>query len=117
MDVYSDQNILSDDYSGKSPAVQYKGGRVSLDFQNVDVRTVLQILAKEAGVNIIASDSVKGKLTLKLNNVRWDEALDLILQSKNLGMRKVGSIINIAPKSEFEAQDRQELMIEKDQIE
>lgn len=117
LDVYSDQNILSDDYSGKSPAVQYKGGRVSLDFQNVDVRTVLQILAKEAGVNIIASDSVKGKLTLKLNNVRWDEALDLILQSKNLGMRKVGSIINIAPKSEFEAQDRQELMIEKDQIE
>ncbi|QRN40584.1 MAG: type IV pilus secretin PilQ [Neisseriaceae bacterium] len=116
VDVYTNESIFSTERVGKSPNLKYKGGKVSFDFQNIEVRTILQILAKEGNINIVASDSVKGKLTLKLNNVRWDEALDLILQSRNLGMRKVGSIIHIAPKSEFEVQDRQQLMMEKDQI-
>ena len=123
VEIQADEGLISDSQvlSGKradgmyDPYIKHKGGKISLDFQNVDVRTVLQILAKEANINIVASDSVQGKLTLKLDNVRWDEALHLVLQAKNLGMRKVGSIINIAPRQEFEAQDRQELNLEREQ--
>ena len=124
VEIKTDEGLISDGQvlSGKrttggayDPYVKYQGGKISLDFQDVDVRTVLQILAKEADINIVASDAVRGKLTLKLDNVRWDEALHLVLQAKNLGMRKVGSIINIAPRQEFEAQDRQELNLEREQ--
>ena len=66
----------------------FKGNKVSLDFQDVDVRTVLQILAKESGMNIVASDSVTGKMTLTLKDVPWDQALDLVMQARNLDMRK-----------------------------
>ena len=76
----------------------FKGNKVSLDFQDVDVRTVLQILAKESGMNIVASDSVTGKMTLTLKDVPWDQALDLVMQARNLDMRKTGNVINVAPR-------------------
>lgn len=88
-------------------AKSFKGGRITLDFQDVDVRTILQILAKESGMNIVASDSVQGKMTLNLKDVPWDQALDLVMQARNLDMRRQGNIINIAPRQELLEQDRQ----------
>ena len=79
----------------------FKGNKVSLDFQDVDVRTVLQILAKESG-----SDSVTGKMTLTLKDVPWDQALDLVMQARNLDMRKTGNVINVAPRDELLAKDK-----------
>ena len=84
----------------------FKGNKVSLDFQDVDVRTVLQILAKESGMNIVASDSVTGKMTLTLKDVPWDQALDLVMQARNLDMRKTGNVINVAPREELLAKDK-----------
>ena len=64
----------------------FKGRKISLDFQDVEVRTILQILAKESGMNIVASDTVKGTMTLSLKDVPWDQALDLVMQARNLDM-------------------------------
>jgi len=79
----------------------FTGKRVSLDFQDVDVRTILQILAKESNMNIVASDSVSGKMTLSLKDVPWDQALDLVMQSRGLESRRNGNIIRVAPAEEF----------------
>ncbi|WP_037587366.1 type IV pilus secretin PilQ [Stenoxybacter acetivorans] len=84
----------------------FKGGKISLDFQNIDVRTILQILAKESGMNIVASDSVQGKMTISLKDVPWDQALDFVMQARNLDMRKQGNIINVAPRAEMLANDK-----------
>ncbi|WP_369589061.1 type IV pilus secretin PilQ [Kingella oralis] len=93
---------------------KFTGKRISLDFQNVDVRTVLQILATESGMNIVASDSVQGKMTLSLKDVPWDQALDLILAARELDMRRVGNIINVAPRAEMLARDKAELTARKE---
>lgn len=85
----------------------FKGGRITLDFQDVDVRTILQILAKESGLNIVASDSVQGRMTLNLKNVPWDQALDLVMQARGLDMRRQGNIINIAPRAELLQRERE----------
>lgn len=83
----------------------FKGKRVSLDFQDIDVRTILQILAKESGMNIVASDSVQGKMTISLKDVPWDQALNLVMETRNLDMRREGNVINIAPRDEFMSRD------------
>nr|WP_253341303.1 type IV pilus secretin PilQ family protein [Neisseria sp. HSC-16F19] len=85
----------------KNNRQSFSGRRISLDFQDVDVRTILQILAKESGMNIVASDSVQGKMTISLKDVPWDQALDLVMQSRNLDKRQQGNIINIAPREEL----------------
>ncbi|MCI4053440.1 secretin and TonB N-terminal domain-containing protein, partial [Klebsiella pneumoniae] len=77
-------------------------------------RTILQILAKESGMNIVASDSVNGKMTLSLKDVPWDQALDLVMQARNLDMRQQGNIVNIAPRDELLAKDKAFLQAEKD---
>lgn len=92
----------------------FRGRKISLDFQDVEVRTILQILAKESGVNIVASDSVNGKMTLSLKDVPWDQALDLVMQARNLDMRRQGNIINIAPRDELLAKDKAFLQAEKE---
>lgn len=92
----------------------FKGGRVSFDFQDVDVRTILQIIAKESGMNIVASDTVTGKMTLTLKDVPWDQALDLVMQARNLDMRKSGNIINVAPRKELLARDIETLTQERE---
>ncbi|MDC7704620.1 type IV pilus secretin PilQ [Vogesella indigofera] len=85
----------------------YKGQRLSLNFQTVDVRSLLQVIAEFTGLNIITSDSVSGSLSLRLNDVPWDQALDLILTQKNLEKRQVGNVIRIAPRSELVSIERQ----------
>ena len=92
----------------------FKGRKISLDFQDVEVRTILQILAKESDTNIVASDTVNGKMTLSLKDVPWDQALDLVMQARNLDMRQQGNIINIAPRDELLAKDKAFLQAEKE---
>ena len=92
----------------------FSGKRVSFDFQDVEVRTILQILAKESGMNIVASDSVKGKMTLTLKDVPWDQALDLVLDARNLDMRRTGNIINVAPRDELLAKDKATLQAQNE---
>lgn len=80
-----------------------KTNRVSFNFQNIDVRALLQLLADFSGYNILVSDSVTGTMSLKLNNVPWDQALQIILNSKGLGMKRDGNVIRVAPVSELVA--------------
>ena len=87
----------------------YSGEKLSLNFQNIDVRSVLQVIADFTGFNIITSDSVSGNLTLRLKDVPWDQALDIIMQSKGLGQRKTGNVIWIAPAEEITAKERLKL--------
>jgi type IV pilus assembly protein PilQ len=87
----------------------YKGEKLSLNFQNVDVRAVLQVIADFTGLNIITSDSVTGNLTLRLKEIPWDQALDIIMQTKGLDMRKNGSVILIAPREEIALREKQQL--------
>lgn len=89
---------------------EYGGEKLSLNFQNVDVRSVLQVIADFTNFNIITSDSVQGNLTLRLKDVPWDQALDIILQAKGLDMRKTGNVIWIAPSEELAA--REKLLLE-----
>ena len=88
---------------------QYAGEKLSLNFQNIDVRSVLQVIADFTSFNIITSDSVQGNLTLRLKDVPWDQALDIILQAKGLDMRKTGNVIWIAPGDELAAREKMQL--------
>jgi type IV pilus assembly protein PilQ len=87
----------------------YKGEKISFNFQNVEVRAALQAVADISGLNIIASDSVSGSLTLQLKQVPWDQALDVIMQAKGLDMRKNGNVLWIAPKEELLTKEKLEL--------
>ncbi|SRR5579883_342074 len=86
---------------GAPKPVVYKGGRVTFNFQDIPVRSVLQLLADVSGTNIVASDSVQGNVTLRLVNVPWDQALDVILRAKNLDKRQDGNVIWVAPQQEL----------------
>lgn len=105
------------DYSSPAPvytpppvrsAVQYTGEELSLNFQDIEVRSVLQLLADFTDLNIVVSDSVSGKLTLRLKNVPWDQALDIILRTKGLDKRASGNVIMVAPSAEIAAQETAE---------
>ncbi|MBT9550231.1 MAG: type IV pilus secretin PilQ [Hydrogenophaga sp.] len=87
----------------------YNGEKLSLNFQNIEVRSLLQVIADFTNFNIVTSDSVTGAVTLRLKDVPWDQALDIILQAKGLGMRKSGNVLWIAPKDEIAAREKQEL--------
>lgn len=93
----------------QSTRAGYKGERLSLNFQNVDVRSLLQVIADFTNLNIITSDSVAGNLTLRLKDVPWDQALDIILQAKGLDMRKNGNVILVAPKEELATKEKLDL--------
>ena len=88
--------------------VGYTGEKLSLNFQNIEIRSLLQVIADFTNFNIVTSDSVTGALTLRLKDVPWDQALDIIMQAKNLGMRKNGSVLWIAPKDEINAKEKLE---------
>lgn len=92
----------------------FKGSRVTLDFQNIEVRTILQILAKESGMNIVASDSVQGNMTISLKDVPWDQALQLVLDARDLDKRQSGNIINVAPREELLSKDKRDLTAKKE---
>lgn len=99
--VIEDPNQL---VKGSKPG--YSGEKLSLNFQNIEVRSVLQVIADFTGLNIVASDTVTGNLTLRLKDVPWDQALDIIMQNKGLTMRKVGNVITVAPTEEVAAKDK-----------
>lgn len=84
----------------------FVGEKLSLNFQNVEVRSVLQVLADFTGLNIITSDTVSGNLTLRLKDVPWDQALDIILKSKGLDLRKEGNVVWIAPRDELATREK-----------
>ena len=89
--------------------VGYAGEKLSLNFQNIEVRALLQVIADFTNFNVVTSDTVTGNVTLRLKDVPWDQALDIILQAKNLGLRKSGNVILIAPKDELNAKEKIEL--------
>ena len=87
----------------------YTGERLSLNFQNIEVRAVLSLIADFTGNNLVATDTVGGNVTLRLRNVPWDQALDIILKSKGLGIRQSGNVMMVAPQAELAARERLEL--------
>lgn len=88
---------------------QFTGERISLSFQSVEIRSLLQIIADVAGTNMVISDSVNGDIAMRLQNVPWDQALDIILRSKGLGMRRQGNVMMVAPVGEIAAREKAEL--------
>ena len=87
----------------------FEGERLSLNFQDIEVRSVLQLIADFTGLNMVVSDTVSGNLTLRLKNVPWDQALDIILKTKGLGKRENGNVIFVAPSEEIAAREKLEL--------
>jgi type IV pilus assembly protein PilQ len=97
------------DPSKLTQGVGFTGEKLSLNFQSIEIRSLLQVIAEFTNFNIITSDSVAGAVTLRLKDVPWDQALDIILQAKGLGMRKTGNVLWIAPKDELAAKEKQDL--------
>lgn len=93
----------------KAKQANYTGERLSLNFQEIDVRAVLQLIADFTGLNVVTSDSVKGSVTLRLRNVPWDQALDIIMKSKGLDKRQQGNVLMIGPAEEVAAREKIEL--------
>ncbi len=93
---------------------QYTGDRLSLNFQNIPVRSVLEIIADFTGLNIVASDSVNGNITLRLNNIPWDEALDIIMKTQGLSELKMGKVLLIAPSAEIADRQKADLQAQQD---
>ncbi len=91
----------------------FTGERLSLNFQDIEVRSVLQLLADFTGLNLVVSDSVEGNLTLRLKNVPWDQAMDIILKTKGLAQRRAGNVILVAPTDEIAAREKLELEARK----
>ena len=91
----------------------YVGDRISLNFQSIEVRAVLQLIADFTELNLVASDSVTGSITLRLQNVPWDQALDLVLKTRGLDSRQIGSVLMVAPAQEIAERERQEVEANK----
>lgn len=91
----------------------YTGDKLSLNFQDIEVRSVLQLIADFTGLNLVASDTVGGSITLRLQNVPWDQALDLILKTKGLDKRQIGNVLLVAPADEIAAREKLELETNK----
>ena len=97
----------------KKDELGFSGERLSLNFQDIEVRSVLQLIADFTGINVVVSDTVGGSLTLRLKNVPWDQALDIILKTKGLGIRQTGNVMLIAPSEEIAAREKLELEAQK----
>jgi type IV pilus assembly protein PilQ len=95
--------------ASKKKKFGYTGERLSLNFQNIEVRAVLQLIADFTGLNLVASDTVSGSVTLRLKNVPWDQALDIILKARGLGMRQAGNVMMVGPQEEIAAREKLEL--------
>lgn len=87
----------------------YRGEKLSLNFQDIDIRSLLQVIADFTNFNVVTSDTVQGNLTLRLQDVPWDQALDIILEAKDLGVKRSGNVLRIAPKDEMAAKEKAEL--------
>jgi type IV pilus assembly protein PilQ len=99
--------------ASKKDELGYSGERLSLNFQDIEVRSVLQLIADFTGINVVVSDTVNGSLTLRLKNVPWDQALDIILKTKGLAMRQTGNVMLVAPSEEIAAREKLELESQK----
>jgi type IV pilus assembly protein PilQ len=99
--------------ASKKDELGYSGERLSLNFQDIEVRSVLQLIADFTGINVVVSDTVNGSLTLRLKNVPWDQALDIILKTKGLAMRQSGNVMLVAPSEEIAAREKLELEAQK----
>lgn len=97
----------------KEEKFPYTGDKLSLNFQDIEVRSVLQLIADFTGLNLVASDTVTGSITLRLQNVPWDQALDLILKTKGLDKRQIGNVLLVAPADEIAAREKLELETNK----
>jgi len=97
----------------RADSFTYSGEKLSLNFQDIEVRSVLQLIADFTDLNLVASDTVQGSITLRLQNVPWDQALDLVLKTKGLDKRQVGNVLLVAPADEIAARERQELESQK----
>jgi type IV pilus assembly protein PilQ len=100
--------------AGAEEKKEYTGERLTLNFQDIDVRSVLQLLADTSGQNIVVSDSVAGNLTLRLQNVPWDQALDIVLRTKGLDKRRQDNVIIIGPTEELASREKAELAAHKE---
>lgn len=119
--AYQTDNVLTvsvkpvddKDYSRDRRGLVYKGDKLSLNFQDIEVRSVLQLIADFTKLNLVASDTVTGNVTLRLQNVPWDQALDIVLKAKGLDKRKDGNVLTVAPAEEIAARERQQLENDK----
>jgi type IV pilus assembly protein PilQ len=96
---------------------EYKGERLTLNFQDIETRAVLQLLADTSGQNMVISDTVRGNVTLRLQNVPWDQALDIVMRTKGLDMRQEGNVILVAPAAEIAAREKELLAARKEVLE
>ena len=102
-------NLPEEQQEERKKKFPFTGEKLSLNFQNIEVRAVLQLIADFTGLNLVASDTVQGSITLRLQNVPWDQALDLVLKTKGLGKRQMGSVLLVAPAEEIAAREKIEL--------
>ena len=93
----------------RDQAFRYRGEKLSLNFQDVEMRAVLQLIADFTDFNLVASDTVAGRITLRLKNVPWDQALDIIMKTKGLDKREIGNVLMVGPAAELQAREKQEL--------
>lgn len=107
--VVSVKPLTKEEVEDRKKEFAYTGERLSLNFQDIEVRAVLQIIADFTGLNLVASDTVNGKITLRLQNVPWDQALDLVLKTKGLDKRQVGNVLMVAPAAEIAERERTEI--------
>lgn len=105
--------VTEDEIAARSDIFKYTGEKLSLNFQDIEVRSVLQLIADFTDLNLVASDTVAGRITLRLKNVPWDQALELILKTKGLDKRQAGNVLLVAPASEIAAREKLELENQK----
>lgn len=111
--VLSVRPLTQEELEDRNREFQYVGEKLSLNFQDIKVRSVLQIIADFTHLNLVTSDSVDGNITLRLQDVPWDQALDLILRTKGLDKRQVGNVLMVAPAAEIAERERQEIETQK----
>jgi len=111
--VISVKPLTEQEIEARDEEFRFQGDRLSLNFQDIEVRSVLQIIADFTDLNLVASDTVQGRITLRLDNVPWDQALELVLKTKGLDKRLVGNVLMVAPAAEIAERERQELEARK----
>ncbi len=111
--VVSVKPLTQKEVEEKKARFAFVGDKLSLNFQDIEVRSVLQLIADFTELNLVASDTVSGRITLRLDNVPWDQALDLVLKTKGLDKRQVGNVLMVAPAAEIAERERQEIETQK----
>ncbi|MBR9909827.1 MAG: type IV pilus secretin PilQ [Gammaproteobacteria bacterium] len=111
--VVSVKPLTVQELEEKKSRFAFSGEKLSLNFQDIEVRSVLQLIADFTELNLVASDTVRGNITLRLDNVPWDQALDLVLKTKGLDKRQVGNVMMVAPAAEIAERERQEIETQK----